>query len=351
MNFIPVKFIYVLGQKSFNMNKLIILATLAFGFACKSQQNVAVKDTSVQAYELSQYIEEDKIKEMLYTYASDEFKGREAGTEYEYIATEYIRDFYKDLGIAAAPGTQNYYQLIPKGTYSRLAGDANNVVAYMPGTDKANEVIVLSAHLDHLGVHNGKIFNGADDDGSGTIAIMNIAKAMKKAYDKGIKPRRTIVFLHVTGEEKGLYGSHYYADNPLLPLENTITNLNIDMIGRVDEEHKDDEDYLYLIGSEMLSKELKQVSDEVNDKHFKMNFDYRFDEPNDPNRFYYRSDHYNFAKNGIPVIFYFNGTHDDYHKDSDTADKINYPLLTKRTKLIFATAWTLANRENKPALD
>lgn len=333
------------------MDKVIVLVLLSLGFACKSQQNIKVEDVTEQGYALSQVIQQEEIEEMLYTYASDEFKGREAGSEFEHIATEYIRDYYKDLGIAAAPGTDDYYQLIPQGTYMRLRGDANNVVAYMPGTDKKDEVIVLSAHLDHLGVHNGDIYNGADDDGSGTIAIMNIAKAFKEAADKGIKPRRTIVFLHVTGEEKGLYGSKFYADNALFPIKNTITNLNIDMIGRVDDEHLNDEDYLYLIGAEMLSKELKQISEEVNNKHFKMNFDYRFDAPNDPNRFYYRSDHYNFAKNNIPVIFYFNGTHDDYHKKTDTPDKINYPLLTQRTKLIFATAWTLANRENKPALD
>lgn len=324
---------------------------LCFGFACKSQSNISIKDNSSLAFDLSKSIKQTEIEKMLYTYASDEFMGREAGSEHEHIATEYIRDFYKAQGIEAAPGTQDYYQLIPNGTYSRLVGDANNVIAFIPGTDKADEVIVLSAHLDHLGIHGDKIYNGADDDGSGTVAIMNIARAFKNAAKKGFKPRRTIVFLHVTGEEKGLYGSHYYAENPMFPLSQTITNLNIDMIGRIDKAHLADEDYLYLIGSEMLSKELKEISEEVNNTYFNINFDYKFDDPDDPNRYYYRSDHYNFAKNNIPVIFYFNGTHDDYHKDSDTPDKIHYPMLTKRTKLIFATAWTLANREEKPALN
>lgn len=333
------------------MNKSILLAFFVFAFACKSQQSTLIKDNSAMAYELSQNIKENEIKEMLYTYASDEFMGREGGSEHEYIATEYIRDFFKENEIAAAPGTDDYYQLIPGGTYSRMPGDANNVVGYIPGTDKADEIIVLSAHLDHVGTKNGVVFNGADDDGSGTIAILNIAKAFKNAEKKGYKPRRTMVFLLVTGEEKGLLGSHYYAENPLFPLDQTITNLNIDMIGRVDDDHKDDENYIYLIGSEMLSKELKMISDEVNNQYFQMNFDYRFDAPDDPNRFYYRSDHYNFAKNNIPVIFYFNGVHEDYHKETDTPDKIHYPLLTKRTQLIFATAWTLANRENKPALN
>ena len=333
------------------MNKLILIIVLISGFSCKSQKPLTVQDYEKQTMRFAESIQESEISKMLYTYASDEFKGREAASEFEHIATEYIRDFYIQNKIEAAPNSNNYYQLIPRGTYPRLDGNANNVVAYIQGTDLADEVIVLSAHLDHLGEHNGKIYNGADDDGSGTVAVMNIAKAFKDAMDKGFQPRRTIVFLHVTGEEKGLYGSKFYADNPLLPLEKTITNLNIDMIGRVDEEHKNDENYLYLIGSEMLSKELKQVSEKVNNEFFQMNFDYRFDDPKDPNRFYYRSDHYNFAKNNIPVIFYFNGTHDDYHQATDTPDKINYPLLTKRTQLIFATAWTLANRDEKPKLD
>ena len=333
------------------MYKIIIFSILLSGFSCKSQKNLSVKDYQDKTEFFANKIQEKDIEKMLYTYASDEFKGRDAGSEFEYLATEFIRDFYIQNKIDAAPGTNNYYQLIPEGTYSRLAGDANNVVAYIEGTDLKDEVIVLSAHLDHIGTQGDKIFNGADDDGSGTVAIMNIAKAFKDAADKGFKPRRTIIFLHVTGEEKGLYGSKFYSENPLLPMENTITNLNIDMIGRVDDEHIENEDYMYLIGSEMLSKDLKQISEEVNNKYFQMNFDYRFDAPDDPNRFYYRSDHYNFAKNNVPVIFYFNGVHADYHKETDTPDKINYPLLTRRAKVIFSTAWALANADKKPALN
>ncbi|MGI9528035.1 MAG: M28 family peptidase [Weeksellaceae bacterium] len=333
------------------MKNLLII--FLFSILGCNTQNVQKTDHLQKAEVFANNILQSEMESMLYTYASDEFMGREAGSEQEHIATEYIRDFYKNLNIAAAPGSQNYYQTIPAGTYPRLTGDANNVVAYIPGTDKADEVVVISAHLDHLGMKDGKIFNGADDDGSGTIAIMNIAKAFKNAMDKGYKPRRSILFLHVTGEEKGLYGSKYYTDHPLFDLDDTIVNLNIDMIGRVDDEHqvKGVPNYIYLIGSEMLSKELKQISEEVNNKYYQMEFDYRYDAPDDPNRFYYRSDHYNFAKNNIPVIFYFNGTHADYHKDSDTPDKIDYKLLTKRTKLIFSTAWTLVNREDKPQLN
>src|SRR5690606_10497180 len=166
------------------------------------------------------------------------------------------------------------------------------------------------------------------------------------------KPKRSILFLHVTGEEKGLLGSKYYTDTqPVFPLENTIADLNIDMIGRVDDEHQSNPDYVYLIGSDKLSTELHNLSEAVNQKYFNLQLDYTFNDKDDPNRFYYRSDHYNFAKNNIPIIFYFNGVHEDYHQPGDTPDKINYEILAKRTQLIFATAWELANGENRPKVD
>jgi hypothetical protein len=231
---------------------------------------------------------------------------------------------------------------------------SENVIAHIPGTEKPEEYIILSAHLDHVGVDDqGEVFNGADDDGSGTVAIIEIAEAFKKAADEGHGPKRSIVFLHVTGEEKGLLGSRYYTDmDPIFPLEKTIANLNIDMIGRTDPKRdSDNRNYLYLIGSDKLSTELHNISEEVNQKYTNIEFDYTYNDDNDPNRFYYRSDHYNFAKNNVPVIFYFNGTHDDYHKISDTADKIQYDLLENRTKLIFHTAWELANRDKTIVAD
>lgn len=231
---------------------------------------------------------------------------------------------------------------------------SENVIAHIPGTEKPEEYIILSAHLDHVGMNEeGEVFNGADDDGSGTVAIIEVAEAFKKAADEGHGPKRSIVFLHVTGEEKGLLGSRYYTDmDPIFPLDKTIANLNIDMIGRTDPKRdSDNRNYLYLIGSDKLSTELHNISEDVNKKYTNIEFDYTFNDDNDPNRFYYRSDHYNFAKNNIPVIFYFNGTHDDYHQISDTPDKIQYDLLENRTKLIFHTAWELANREQTIVAD
>lgn len=230
--------------------------------------------------------------------------------------------------------------------------NSENVLAFIKGSEKPDEVIVLSAHLDHEGIKDGEIYNGADDDGSGTVALLEIAEAFKLAQNAGHGPKRSILFLHVTGEEKGLLGSSYYTDvDPVFPLENTVSNLNIDMIGRTDPKREGDRNYVYLIGSDKLSTDLHNISEEANNKYTNITLDYTFNDDNDPNRFYFRSDHYNFAKNNIPVIFYFNGTHDDYHRPTDTPDKIEYDLLENRAKLVFYTAWKLANREDRIVVD
>lgn len=231
--------------------------------------------------------------------------------------------------------------------------DSENVIAYIRGSEKPQEYVVLSAHLDHIGITaDGQINNGADDDGSGNVALLEIAEAFTKAAEVGEGPKRSVVFLHVTAEEKGLLGSQYYTDyDPVFPLSQTVANLNIDMIGRIDPDRKGDRNYVYLIGSDKLSTELHQLSEAVNTRYSKLELDYTYNEDNDPNRFYYRSDHYNFAKHEVPVIFYFNGIHADYHRPSDTPDKINYDLLENRTRLIFHTAWALANRKNRVTVD
>ena len=174
-----------------------------------------------------------------------------------------------------------------------------------------------------------------------------MAEAFAAAAKKGRGPRRTIVFMAVSGEEKGLLGSGYYADNPLFPLEKTTANLNIDMIGRIDPSRTkgDSLNYVYVVGDDKLSSDLRTISEAQNNRYTQLELDYKFNDPADPMRIYYRSDHYNFAKNGVPIIFYFNGTHADYHRPTDTPDKINYNLMEKRARLVFYTAWEMANRE------
>lgn len=229
--------------------------------------------------------------------------------------------------------------------------DAHNVLAYIEGSDLKDELIILSAHYDHIGEHDGHVFNGADDDGSGTVAIMEIAEAFIKAKKEGNGPKRSILVLNVSGEEKGLLGSKYYTNYPVFPLENTVANLNIDMIGRLDKKHADNENYIYIIGSNMLSNDLHEINEKANATYTQLELDYEFNTTKDPNRYYYRSDHYNFAKNNIPVIFYFNGVHEDYHKETDTVDKIIFSKMEKITRLVFHTAWDLANRNERIQLN
>jgi hypothetical protein len=229
--------------------------------------------------------------------------------------------------------------------------EGENVLGYVEGSDLKEELIVVSAHYDHLGFHDGKIYHGADDDASGTSAIIALAKAFAQAKKEGNGPRRSILFLAVSGEEKGLLGSSYYSEHPVFPLQNTVADLNIDMIGRIDTTYKTDPNYIYLIGSDKLSTELHNISDSANTMYTQLKLDYKFNDPKDKNRFYYRSDHYNFAKHNIPVIFYFNGVHEDYHKPTDTVDKINFDKVEKISKLVFFTAWELANRDKRIVVD
>ncbi|PHR70046.1 MAG: arginyl aminopeptidase [Lutibacter sp.] len=229
---------------------------------------------------------------------------------------------------------------------------SENVLGYLEGSDLKDELLVITAHYDHLGMHDGKIYNGADDDGSGTVALMDIAEAFVQAKNEGNGPRRSILFMAVTGEEKGLLGSAFYAEKPIFPLENTVADLNLDMIGRIDDRGIENSDnYVCLVGSDKLSTELHELSERMNSTYTNLFLDYTYNDENHPERIYYRSDHWNFAKNGIPVIFYTTGSHPDYHKESDTVDKIEFELMRKRAQLVFYTAWEIANRDGRLIVD
>lgn len=271
-------------------------------------------------------------------------------------ASEYILKLGKSSikkaskkGIKKVKDFSTNFELDINKPMEKLSGE--NVLAFIPGNDKKEEIVVLTAHYDHIGKEGDKVFNGADDDGTGTVSLLEIAEAFQLAIESGFKPRRSILIMPVSGEEKGLLGSKYYTNNPVFPLENTVVNLNIDMIGRYDEKHKADSNYIYLIGSDKLSKDLHLLSEEVNNTYTKIGLDYTFNDENDPNRFYYRSDHYNFAKNNIPVIFYFSGVHEDYHKATDTVEKIDFEKTERVARLVFLTAWHIANREERLKVD
>jgi len=292
-------------------------------------------------------IRPEELRVHLEEVSSDKYNGRMTGEEGHNQVCDYIRGYYISQNIEAPDSHPDYYQKVPKEILPDELNDSQNIIAYIKGSEFPDEYLFISAHSDHEGLIDGEIYNGADDNGSGTAAVLEIAEAFNEAVKDGYKPKRSIVFLHVTAEEKGLHGSRYYSNNPIFPIENTMATLNIDMIGRVDPSHKDNENYIYVIGSDRISTELHFIAQKANDKFTKLNLDYKYNADNDPNRYYYRSDHYNFALKGIPIIFFFNGEHEDYHKPTDTADKINYPLLSKRTKLIFATAWHIANSDER----
>ncbi len=296
-------------------------------------------------YYYKSILTKEGIKKHLQKLTSKEFEGRKTGENGQKLAANYIAHFYKSLNYESPIAEENYFQTIPKEFFNGKANNSSeNVVAFIYGIEKPEEVVIISAHYDHLGIKDEKIYPGADDDGSGTAALLEIANVFRTAYLDDEGPKRSILFLNLTGEEEGLYGSKYYAAHPIFPFEKTVANLNIDMIGRVDKTHQNNKNYVYLIGSDKLSEELYFISEAVNNKYTQLDLDYKYNDEKDKNRFYYRSDHYNFAKKGVPVIFYFNGTHQDYHQPTDTEDKINYDLLTKRAQLVFLTAWELANR-------
>ena len=296
--------------------------------------------------------------------ASDSLEGRETGKPGQKMAAAYIANHFKEIGIPPYKRKTYFQKFKVKSkrhvckcddcdlTFFKRVFKSNqiirgeNVLGYIEGSDLKEELIIITAHYDHLGKHDSLIFNGADDDASGVAGAMEIAEAFMLAKKDGKGPRRSILIMPVSGEEKGLLGSKYYTDNPVYPLNNTIANLNIDMIGRLDDWHSTG-NYVYLIGSNRLSYDLHNINEEVNNKYTKLDLDYKYNDEEDPNRYYYRSDHYNFAKNNIPVIFYFNGVHEDYHRPSDTIEKLDFSKIKTISKLVFLTAWELANREEK----
>ncbi|MFD0939156.1 M28 family peptidase [Pedobacter boryungensis] len=252
--------------------------------------------------------------------------------------------------------------LVASAKKSETPQRGENVLGFLEGSDPKlkNEILVITGHYDHIGLNpdpnaKDKVYNGADDDGSGTTGVLLMAEAFSKAKKAGKGPKRSILFMTVVGEEKGLLGSEWYSEHPVFPLANTIADLNTDMIGRIGEEYlgkADSANYIYSVGSSMLSTELGQIQEKINNTYTKMKLDFKYDDPKDPERIYYRSDHYNFAKNNIPIIFFYDGMlGKDYHGLGDEVSKINFDLLAKRAHLTYYIGWELANRPNRPVVD
>jgi len=269
-------------------------------------------------------------------YISDRLANALVGADYEMIRSGTVtpKTYMAEIGISIQKKT-SFLQ-------------STDVLGWLEGSDLRNELIVISAHYDHLGKKDSVIYFGADDDGSGTVSLLELAAAFSKAKSAGAGPRRSILFLANSGEEKGLWGSEFYTSHPVYPLDKTSVNLNIDMIGRSDPARKqgDSNNYVYMVGDDKLSSELHKISVDINKKYTRLELDYKFNDPRDPLKIYTRSDHYNFARKGVPIIFYFDGVNSDYHKPTDTPDKINYDLMVKRAQLVFYTAWEMANRND-----
>lgn len=239
-----------------------------------------------------------------------------------------------------------------------------NVVGILEGSDPVlkNEYVAIGAHYDHVGMNPftpgpDKIWNGADDDGSGTVAVLNMAEAFAKG---ALRPKRSILFIWHAGEEKGLWGSEHFSNHPTVPITSIIAQLNLDMIGRFqnpgDENHPQNKNLpkpneVFTIGATMMSTDLGKLSDEVNKSFLNLNFNTKYDAPDHPEQFFYRSDHFNYAKKGIPIIFYMDGSHADYHQVSDSIEKINFEQMEKVARTIMATGWTLANAPTRPKVD
>ncbi len=222
------------------------------------------------------------------------------------------------------------------------AGRAPNVVAILPGSDPAlrNEYVVLSAHMDHVGVgepvNGDSIYNGADDDASGTSGLLEVAQAMSQL---GVRPRRSVVFLHVSGEEKGLLGSEWFSDHPTVPLGQIVANVNVDMIGR------NAPDSVVVIGKDYSS--LGDVANRLGAAHPELGLTLSDDLWPDQ-RFFFRSDHFNFARKEVPAIFFFSGVHEDYHRPSDTVDKIDTDKAARISRMVFYLVYDVANDSQRP---
>jgi hypothetical protein len=336
------------------MKKILFLSLIALGTSCKNGALVT-SNKNVDPTQYMKTITTEDLKKHLYIIAADSMDGRETGSAGQKKAGRYLISQYQKNEVSFPKGATSYYQPIPAAylnkKYGGNLGDSENIWAFIEGSEKPNEIVVVSAHYDHVGTKDGEVYNGADDDGSGTVALLELAQAFQIAKKEGHGPKRSILFLHVTGEEHGLHGSRFYSENPLFPLENTVADVNIDMIGRRDEIHPNTNNYVYIIGANRLSSDLDFVCAIMNQKYVNLDLDYRFNDPKDPNHFYERSDHYNFAKHGIPAVFFFNGVHADYHKKTDEPDKIEYDALAKRAQLAFVTAWELANRKDRIVVD
>lgn len=293
-----------------------------------------------------------------YTQVSPELAADILGLE----STQELYTLRKDLA-------DNISEFTPESTgfhlnYTPYSGtvevQGENVLAYIEGSDPVlkNEIVVLMGHYDHIGLSmpdssGDMINNGADDNGSGSMALLTIAEALQNAKNGGVGLDRSVLILHVSAEEKGLLGSRYYSDHPVIPIEQTVTAFNTDMIGRSDTENVEagTTDYFYLIGGEIISSGLDSLVTVANEKTVQMRIDRKYNDLTDSNQFYRRSDHWNFGRLNVPFVFFFTGVHEDYHRPSDEVDKIDFDKYSRLVRMIYASTIKVANFDGRPQVD
>lgn len=283
------------------------------------------------------------LKRHLSILASDTMEGRETGTPGIEKAAVYLENEFKRIGLA--PGNGTSFRQAYKMPHTQ--NKAYNILAQMEGSTFPNEYVVVSAHYDHLGMEGGEIYNGADDDGSGTASLLAMAETLMKQKMAGKGPKRTVLFIAFSGEEKGLWGSEYFSKFPTIPLNKISCDVNIDMIGRIDPDRKssDTNRYVYLVGHSRISSQTQIILNAINDKTHDLFLDDYLDRRDDPNQLFYRSDHYNFAKKGVPVVFFYDGMlGGDYHQPTDDIEKIDWPIYHNRVNFILDFIQVLATR-------
>lgn len=293
-----------------------------------------------------------------YTYISPDFAAKILGVDGQEGLEELRRATLDNLQGFRAHKTSYYLDYTPyKG---KRTITTKNVLAYFEGADPdlQNEVVVVMGHYDHVGIgaptEDGDfIYNGADDNGSGTVGLMSIANAFHQAEKEGFKTKRSILFLHVSAEESGLLGSRYYSDHPIIPIDSTIAALNTDMISRSDPEHMENgiTDYVYLIGGDIISSQLDSLVLDANQQNVNMQIDRGYNDLDDPNQFYRRSDHWNFGRLGVPFVFFFTGVHEDYHQPGDEVHDVDFEKYPRVARLIYTSAVNVANFEERPIVD
>lgn len=316
------------------MKKLIFLSVFCLSLSGFGQKENPAPETLQKEKSLTQ------LSHHLHILASDSMEGRCTATDGQKKAADYIASYMEQMGLQQiakdSNGNMSWFQ---SWAFVKRFGDkkkyypySENVMGVLPASEPSNEYIVLSAHYDHLGILKDTIYNGADDNGTGSSSLLELIRLLKER--NGFR-QRNILFIFFSGEEKGLLGSKHFSQNPVLPLNHIMCDINIDMVGRADSAHMADSNYVYVIGSNRISHTLDSILIASNNQDHPLQLDYTYNDPDDPQRLYERSDHYNFAKHGIPVVFFFSGLHPDYHKPTDDIEKINLNVLYWRMMLAY----------------